>query len=57
MVYELEIFHMGLNNGNPVLVSEKKIIFTQQKVQKRPLCISGGLWAGWMEVFIVSLLE
>ena len=57
MVYEIEISHMGINNGNPVLVSEKKIIFTQQKVQKRPLSTAGGLWVGWMEVFIVSLVE
>ena len=57
LICEKEISHMGKNNGNPVLVRENFFIFTQQKVQKRPLSTAGWLCVGWVEVFMLSLVK
>ena len=56
-VFEIEISHMDKNKRNPDLVSEKNIIFTQQKSKICPLSTAGGLWVGWVEVFIVPLVK
>ena len=50
-MFEIEISHMDKNKRNPDLVSEKNIIFTQQKVKNMSTVHSwrvvGGLGGGF----------